>query len=168
MQHNFIWGLRRICGVALAPVVANSVGKYVTASVKAGTGNSTPDRWIALEAMFSIFVPEMESTITAGSAESAMNWVEGNCIDGIDVVDVAIILRRLTMALKAEIGARVLIFDVLDGATTLDTAYRKACSIRKAADYPRLPLERGLQCLIELSRIIEVDNVDVPVGGTDD
>ena len=44
----------------------------------------------------------------------------------------------------------------------------EARSIGEAADYPRLPLQGGLHGLVEFGRLVEVDDVDVAVCGTDD
>lgn len=117
--------------------------------------------------MFGVLIPEVEGAITAGGAKSAMNGVEGDCVDGVDVVDVAVIGGGLAMALEAEVGTCVFVFDILDGTATLDTAYGETGGVRKTADYPRLPLEGGLQCLVEFGGVIEIDDVDVPVCCTD-
>lgn len=62
----------------------------------------------------------------------------------------------------------ILIFDVLNGATALNATNSEASGIRKAADDSGLPLERALQGLVELCRVLEVDDVDVAICGADD
>ena len=168
MQHHFVRQLRGVRGIALTPVVAHSIGEDISIAVERGTGDSSPYRRIAFQAVLSILIPEVEGTIAAGSAERAMDGVERDCVDGVDIVDVPIIRRGFAMALEAEVGTRVFLFDILDGTATLDTADGKARSVCKAADYPSLPLERGLHGLVEFGRVVEVDDVDVPVSSADD
>lgn len=61
----------------------------------------------------------------------------------------------------------VLVFDVLDSATTLDTTDSKTSRVRKAANHPGLPLERALQGFVEFGRVLEINNIDVSIGGAD-
>lgn len=62
----------------------------------------------------------------------------------------------------AELPA-VFLLDVLDRATTFDTADCKARAIAEAADHARLPFQRALHGFIELGGFVKVDNVDVAV-----
>lgn len=59
----------------------------------------------------------------------------------------------------------ILVLDILDSATTLDTTDSETSRVGKAANHSGLPLKWALQCLIELGRVLEVDNIDVAVGG---
>lgn len=72
------------------------------------------------------------------------------------------------MTLEGEIGGGVLLLDVLNGATALDTSNSETGSIGKAADYPRLPLKGGLHGLVEFGRVVEVHDIDVAVSRADD
>lgn len=45
---------------------------------------------------------------------------------------------------------RVLVFDVLNSASALDTADSKARRVVKASDHACLPLERTLECFVDL------------------
>lgn len=56
----------------------------------------------------------------------------------------------------------------MNRATPLDTANSKSSGVGEAANHARLPLERALQGLVKLGRVLEVDDVDVAVGGADD
>lgn len=108
----------------------------------------------------------MECAVATGGRESTVLGVEGDVIHAVDVGDVA--LRRVAVALEAEVRGRILFFDVLDGATALDGADREARGIGEAADHARLPLERTLDRLVELERILQVYDVDVAVCSADD
>jgi hypothetical protein len=94
--------------------------------------------------------------------------MEGDRVDGVDIANVTLSGRSLTVALEREVRGRVFLLDVLDSATTLDGANSETRSISEAADYPRLPLQRGLHGLVEFGRLVEIDDVDVAVCGTDD
>lgn len=113
--------------------------------------------------MFGVFVPEVKGSIAASGAESAMNRVERDSIDGIDVIDVALVWGCLSMTFEAEVRARVLVLHVLNSTAALDTANSKPRSICEAADYSRLPLERGLHSFVEFGGIVEIDDVNVSV-----
>lgn len=63
---------------------------------------------------------------------------------------------------------RVLVLDVLDGAAALDATNGESRGISEAAHHPGLPLEGTLQRLVDLGRLLEVDDVDVAVGGAHD
>lgn len=63
---------------------------------------------------------------------------------------------------------RVLLLHVLNRAAALDAADGEAGRVGEAADHPRLPLERALHRLVELGRVLEVDDVDVAVGRAHD
>ena len=53
--------------------------------------------------MFGIFVPEMEGPIATSRAESAVLWVEGYGIDGVDICSVSSIGRSLAVTFEREI-----------------------------------------------------------------
>lgn len=61
----------------------------------------------------------------------------------------------------------ILVLNVLNSATALNTANSEASSIGKAADDPGLPLQGTLQSLVELQRVLQVDYVDVTICGSD-
>lgn len=62
----------------------------------------------------------------------------------------------------------VFFLNVLNSATALDTANRKARRIREATHDARLPLERTLNLLVEFVGFLEVHNVDVSIGRAHD
>lgn len=47
----------------------------------------------------------MEGSVTTGSTECAMLRVEGDCVDRVNVCDVALVGDVLTVALEGEVGA---------------------------------------------------------------
>jgi len=165
MQHNLVGSLRGVGGVALAPVVADSVGEDASGTVESSRGDGSADGRVTLQTVLSILVPEVEGTVATGGAEGAVDGVEGNGIDRVDIADVAVGRRSLAVALEGEVGGLVLLLDVVNGAAALNTADGVAGSIAEAADYPRLPLERGLFGLVDLGRVVEIDHVDVAVSG---
>lgn len=91
--------------------------------------------------MLGILVPEMEGTVATCSAEGAVDRMEGDGIHRVNVVDISLVWRSFAMTLEAEVGTRVLVLNILNGATSFDTANSETSGIRKAADYPCLPLE---------------------------
>lgn len=52
-------------------------------------------------------------------------------------------------------------------ASPLDTGDREPGRIENATDHPRLLLEGALDCLVEGGRVVQVDNVDMSLGGPD-
>lgn len=167
MKHHLVGQLLGVGRVTLTPVVADSVGKNISSAVESGAGNCSPNGRIPLQTMFGILVPEVEGAVTTGGAEGTVNGMEGDRVEGIDVVDVALVGRGLTVAFEAEVGARVLLFNILDGTATLDTTNGKPSGINETVDCPRLPLEGRLHGFVEFGGAIEIDDVDVPVRRTD-
>lgn len=128
--------------VSLAPIVADGVRENVPVAVESGARDRPADGRVAFEAMLGILVPKVERSVAASSAERAVDGVEGDGVDRVDIADVAVVRRRLTVALETEVRARVLIFNVLNGASALDAANGESRRVREAAHDARLPLER--------------------------
>ena len=164
VQHDLVSQLLGVGRVAFAPVIADGVCEDVAAAVESGAGDGAAHGGVSLETVLGVFIPEVERAVTAGGAERTMDRVEGDGVNGEDVVDFPL---GLTMALKAEVGAGVLLFDILDSTAALDAADGEPCGVGEAADNPRLPLEGGLHGLVEFGGVVEVDDVDVPVSGAD-
>lgn len=154
--------------VALAPVVAHGVGEDISVAVKGGARNGPANSWVPLQAVLGVLVPEVEGTVTSSGAKCAVDGVEADGVDGVDVADVTVGWGSFTVALEGEVGRGILILDVLDSTATFDTADGEARGVGEAADYPRLPLEGGLHGLVEFRRGVEVHDVDVAVRSTDD
>lgn len=89
--------------ISLAPVVAHRIGKDVSAVAECGRWNLSSHFWVPLESVFGIFVPEMESTVRACSAECAMYRVERNGVYREDLILIAIAGVRLTVAFEGEV-----------------------------------------------------------------
>lgn len=168
MKHDLVRSLRGVCSITFTPIVTDSIGEDVSIPVESGARNGSTDRRIPLQTVFCIFVPEVECAIAAGGAEGPMNRVEGDGVDSVDVADVTVVGRVLTMTLETEIRTRILILHVLDSAAAFDTTNREASGVCEAADHPCLPLQRGLQGLVESGRVVEIDDVDIPVCRADD
>ena len=168
MKHYFVGGLLSIGGISLTPVIAYGVGEDGSGAVESGARDRSADGRISLQSMLRVFVPEVECAVAPCRAESPVNRVERNCIEGVDVIHVAIAWRGFSMTLEAEIGTRVLLLDILDGTTALYTADSKSRGICKTADCACLELERGLHGLIEFGGVIQVNDVNVTVSCADD
>ena len=166
MKHHLVRQLLGIGRVTLTPVVTHSISKDVPVTVESSAGDSSPNGWVSFQTVLCILIPEVEGTVTTSGTESAMNRVEGDVVDGVDVADVALVGWGLAVAFEAEVGARVLILDVLDGTAALDTTDGEPGGIDEAAYHPRLPLKWGLHGLVEFGGVVEIDDVDVPVCRT--
>lgn len=57
--------------------------------------------------MLGILVPEVECTVGARGGESAVNWVEGYGVHGVDFCDIPLAGVLLAVAFEREIGAGV-------------------------------------------------------------
>lgn len=57
--------------------------------------------------MFGVLVPEMERAVAACRAECAMDGVERDVVDAIDVADIALVGRGDPMAFEGEIEGSV-------------------------------------------------------------
>lgn len=71
------------------------------------------------------------------------------------------------IAWEGEDVRRILILHVLNGASTLDRANSKTLRVVEAAHHAGLPFERALHRLVELAGILQVDDVDVTISGSD-
>lgn len=63
---------------------------------------------------------------------------------------------------------RILLFDILNGTSSLDTSNGKSGGISKAGDDPGLPFERALQGFVDLVRSLQVDDVKPSFSSADD
>jgi len=111
-------------------------------------------------------VPEVESAVGACGAEGTVLWMERDSVDGVDIGDV--VLRWVAMAFEGEVGACVLLLNILNSTSSLNTTHSETSSVCEAANYSRLPLQRALQCLVEFGRLAEVDHVDISIRSTND
>jgi hypothetical protein len=97
--------LWRIPGEALAPVVADGVGEDVAVARKGRRRDAAADLRVALEAVLSVLVPEVERAVAASCAERAVLRVEGDGVDREDFGDVARGGVLLAVALEGEVEA---------------------------------------------------------------
>lgn len=105
MQHDLIRRLGRIDRVPFTPIVTDRVGEDGAGAVESGGGNGAADLRVALEAVLGVLVPEVEGAVGPGGAEGAVDRVEGDCVDGVDVGDVALARWGLAVAFEGEVGA---------------------------------------------------------------
>lgn len=167
MQHDLVRDLLSIGRISLTPVVANGISEDISIATESSAGDGPANCRVSFETVLGVLIPEMESTVTAGSAEGAVDGVEADGVDGVNVCDVTGVGRRFAVALEGEVGGGVLLLDVLDSAAALNAADSEAGGIGEAADYAGLPLERGLHGLVEFGGVVEVNDVDVAVRRTD-
>lgn len=103
MQHD-LGGVRlRVVLEALSPVITDTVREDGSGLVEGGGRDAAADLGVALETVLGVLVPEVEGAVGAGRAEGAVNGVERDVIDGIDVGDV--IGGRVSVALEGEVGS---------------------------------------------------------------
>jgi hypothetical protein len=177
----------RVPAVPLAPIVADRVRKYVSRAAEARGGDAAADLRVALEAVLCVLVPEVKGAVGAGGAEGAVHGVERDCVNGVDFGDVALRGVGLAVAFEGEVEAvggrisircleglvagrdkpSILILDVLDRAPPFNRPDREARRIAEAAHDARLPLQRTRNRLVDLGRVLQVDHVDVALGGRD-
>lgn len=69
------------------------------------------------------------------------------------------------MTLEAKVGARVLLFDVLNGTAAFDTADGETGGVCETANDPRLPLEWRLHGFVEGGGVVQVNDVNVTICG---
>ena len=62
----------------------------------------------------------------------------------------------------------VFVLDVLNGATPFDAADGETRRVAKAGHDARLPFQRAGDGLVDLGGVLQVDGVDVALGGRDD
>lgn len=85
MQHDLGRVLLGVELVALAPVVAHSIGKDRAVLIESSSRDASADVGVSLEAVLCVLVPEVERTIGASRAEGAVDGVERDVVDRIDI-----------------------------------------------------------------------------------
>lgn len=104
VKHDLIGKVWVVGRVALAPIIADCVSENVSVVGEAGAGDGAADSWVSLEAVLGILVPEVECAVGSCGGESAVNWVER---DGVDCVDVGHVARWwVAVALEREVEAK--------------------------------------------------------------
>ena len=104
VQHDLDGRLRVVRRVALAPVVADGVGEDGSVLVESGGRDAAAHVGVALEPVLRVLVPEVERAIGARGAEGAVDGVEGDVVDGVDVGYV-VGIWGVPVALEREVGA---------------------------------------------------------------
>lgn len=98
MQHHLDGVILRVVLEALAPVVANGVGKDASRLVERRGRDAAAHVGVALETVLGILVPEVERAVRSRRAKGAVNRVERNVVDGVHVDHV--VDGRVTVALE--------------------------------------------------------------------
>ena len=133
MQHDLVSSLLSVGGVAFAPVVADGVSEDVSSAVEAGSRDRTTNSRVTLETVLGVLVPEVESAVGASGAEGTVDRVESDRVDGENIADVTLGGGSLTVALEREVRGRVLLLDILDGATTLEPSRQRSPKHRRSS-----------------------------------
>jgi hypothetical protein len=89
--------------VALGPIITDSISEDRTVLVEGSGGDAAADVGVALETVLGVLVPEVECSIGTGCAECAVDGVERDIVDGVDVGNA--VGRGVAMALEGEVGA---------------------------------------------------------------
>lgn len=71
--------------MALRPVVTHGVSEYGSVFVETGGRYGAVDSRESLQSLFGVFVPETESSIGTSRAESPIDRMECNRVDGVDM-----------------------------------------------------------------------------------
>jgi hypothetical protein len=58
---------------------------------------------------------------------------------------------------------RILLLDILNSTSAFNTANGKSSGVREAANSSCLPFQRTLQCLVDLRRLAQVDDIDISI-----
>ena len=103
MQHHLDGIALRVVLVALGPVVTNGVGKDASVLVEGGGRDAAAHVGVALETVLGVLIPEVERTVGAGRAEGAVDGVERDIVDGVDVGNA--VGGGVTVTLEGEVGA---------------------------------------------------------------
>lgn len=103
MQLNFDRIVRVIPRVSLAPIVADRICKDIASLAEARGCDAAADLGVAFETVLGVLVPEVEGAVTTSGAEGTVNRVEGDCVDGVDFCDVAVVGVGLAVAFEGEV-----------------------------------------------------------------
>lgn len=71
--------------------------------VEVGAADATTDLGVALQTVLGVLVPEVECAVATGCAEGAVDGVEGNGVDRVDVGHITGVGCVLAMALEGEV-----------------------------------------------------------------
>lgn len=166
MQHNLTRILLVIELIPFAPIITDRIGENASRAIEVRCTDTAAHLWIALETMFGVLVPEVKGPVAAGSTEGAVHGVEGDGVDGVDVT--AVVDRVTTVAFEAEVVALVFVVDVLDSASALDTPHREPGPICEGTHNPRLPFQWRLNRLEKCGRILEINDLNPALRGSND
>ena len=103
MQHDLVGVLRVVGCVSLVPVVRDGVGEDGAVVVEVGAADASADLRVTLQTVLGVLVPEVECAVATGRAEGAVDRVEGDGVDRVDVGHIAGIGGVLAMALEREV-----------------------------------------------------------------
>jgi hypothetical protein len=168
-----------IASIALTPIIADRICKYIASPTEPGGSNAATNLRVAFETVLCVLVPEVECAVGAGGAKGAVDGVEGYCVYRVDFCNVALRGVGLAVAFEGEVKAveiistccvvgedgenipSILILNILNRAPSLNTPHREPRRVAKAAHNPCLPLQRARNCFVDLCWIAQVHHVNV-------
>jgi hypothetical protein len=96
MQENFVPQSRVVVLVPFRPIIGCGVSENGSRAIECRSRNGVADIVKLLQALFGVFVPEVEGSVSAGCGEGPVGWVER---DGVDCVDGFVV----TVAFEGEV-----------------------------------------------------------------
>ncbi len=85
MEHDLVRIIRSIVGITFAPIITDGICENITGAIETGRSNRPPHGRVTFQTMFRVFIPEMKRAVGARCRESAVDGVEGDGVDGVDV-----------------------------------------------------------------------------------
>ncbi len=72
-------------GITFTPIITDGISKDITRAIETGGGDRPPDGRVAFQTMFRVFIPEVKRAVGTRGGESAVDRVEGDGVDGVDI-----------------------------------------------------------------------------------
>lgn len=146
--------------MSLAPVITSSICIDRAFFVVGSTWDGQCPSNHCLQPLLTVFVPEVILAIRASSDKGSMHRMELNGVDSPYAIPIGLV----SVTLEGEVFALEVVIDMMDSHTPLNGANQVAGRVREACYASGLKLERRLQLLDDSSRVVEVEDLDAPVG----
>eukprot|EP00327_Prymnesium_parvum_P045736 CAMPEP_0205865414 /NCGR_PEP_ID=MMETSP1083-20121108/7874_1 /ASSEMBLY_ACC=CAM_ASM_000430 /TAXON_ID=97485 /ORGANISM="Prymnesium parvum, Strain Texoma1" /LENGTH=234 /DNA_ID=CAMNT_0053227351 /DNA_START=252 /DNA_END=954 /DNA_ORIENTATION=+ len=160
MQHQVVGAWVVVLG-ALGPVVRHCVREDGAVAVERADGDGHRRLVERLEPLPRVLVPEVVRAVGAGGGERAEGGVEGDAVDGVDVLVLAV-------ALEGEVLGAVVLVDVVDGDAPFDRADAVALLVGEASHTAALVLEGRGDGAVDGRGVGQVDDDHPAVGDAHD
>jgi len=103
VQHDLVGVLGVVGSVSLVPIVRDGVREDGAVVVEVSAADASTNLRVTLQTVLGVLVPEVECAVATGCAEGAVDGVEGDGVDRVDVGHIAGVGGVLTMALEREV-----------------------------------------------------------------